>query len=105
MTEPEEEVIKKMALIASITVTDFKAFLAEKVKVHNCPCCLANEWAIMHGEDYTLGIMALQKNGAFSVPPPNIPVTGAACNSCGYIRMHALAVVAEWKSKRDATNE
>ena len=46
------------------------------------------------------GLIALSKSGAFSIPPPNIPTMGVACNNCGYIRQHALGIIVQWKAAK-----
>lgn len=87
---------------ASITEEEFKQFLIEKVKNHVCPCCQTNSWAILSSPNMNLSILALSKDGAFSIPPPSIPIMGVGCNTCGYIRQHSKGMVAKWKSEKKA---
>lgn len=87
---------------ASVSEDDFRDFLMEKVKNHACPCCLTNNWAILSAPNMNFGILAIPKNGGFSMPPPTIPVMGIACNACGYIRQHALGKIAQWKAAKKA---
>lgn len=94
-----EDVIHS-TLLASITEEDFKAFLSEKVKVHACPCCQTNAWGILGSNEFGLGIIAFQKNAGFTVPPPHVPVFGVSCNTCGYIRLHATGMIAQWKAAK-----
>lgn len=86
-----------------ITEDDCKAFLMEKVKNHYCPCCSTNAWSILSSPNNNFGLLALSKDGGFSIPPPHLPILGLACNSCGYIRQHALGLVAQWKAAKKAT--
>ena len=86
--------------LKNLTQDDFKQFLNEKLKNHACPCCLANKWSLLTAPNMTFGLIAVQKDGGFSLPPPNIPVMGVACNNCGYIRQHAMGLVAQWKAAK-----
>lgn len=88
--------------LAKVTEDDFKQFLVEKVKNHICPCCQTNSWSILSSPDMNLSILALSKDGAFSIPPPSIPIMGVGCNTCGYIRQHAKGMIAQWKAKKKA---
>jgi hypothetical protein len=96
MATPEE--VKKA--IQDFTFEDIQAFFAEKVKVHTCPTCLTNKWQIVGGKDHLMSLMALEKGGGFAIPPPSVPIAAIACNNCGYIRSHALGVLAQWKDEK-----
>ncbi|WP_133250785.1 hypothetical protein [Janthinobacterium sp. 78] len=85
---------------ADVTEDDFKLFLQERVKSHACPSCGTNGWGILSAPNMNFGLIALSKSGAFSIPPPNIPTMGVACNNCGYIRQHALGIIVQWKAAK-----
>ncbi|WP_208280134.1 hypothetical protein [Massilia oculi] len=83
-----------------ITGEDIRDFVVEKVTIHTCPACAQNNWSVIGDEDHTISLMALHKTSGFAIPPPSIPVAAIACNNCGYIRCHALGLIATWKAQK-----
>jgi hypothetical protein len=86
--------------LEGITQDDIRNFVLEKVINHFCPACSTNNWALLGDQEHVLALMALRHNGAFSIPPPSMPVAAMACNNCGYIRSHALGAIALWKAAK-----
>jgi uncharacterized Zn finger protein len=52
-----------------------------------CPSCGQNEWAII---DQVVSVQIADINGGVRLPAPFIPSAGLICNSCGFVRVHAL---------------
>lgn len=95
-----EEEKKKGPEFEKLTDDEIKEFIMEKVKNHSCPACSSNHWMLLGDTDHYLAMMALRRNGTFSLPPPSIPVASMACTVCGYVRNHAMGTILEWKAKK-----
>lgn len=87
---------KKTKEPSEVTNDDIAKFLETKAKVHQCPVCLSGSWAIVNDPNHNLGLMALPKDGSFRMPPASIPVAAVACETCGYLRLHAMGLIANF---------
>lgn len=87
--------------VEGITQDDIKEFILAKVTNHFCPACSSNAWSLLGDDEHVLALMALRSNGAFSMPPPSMPVAAMACTNCGYVRSHALGAIAKWKTAKN----
>ncbi|GAA4321930.1 hypothetical protein GCM10023144_01520 [Pigmentiphaga soli] len=88
--------------IAGITQDEIVQFLTERVKNHPCPACGTNKWEVAMAPDYVFGLIGLNKNNSFSMPPPLAPLISVVCSHCGYIRSHAANALAIWKRNKPA---
>ncbi|WP_406805390.1 hypothetical protein [Burkholderia semiarida] len=87
-------------LLDAVEQKDVVEFLNERAKNHNCPVCLSNKWTLIMESDMAAGVPMFRKDGGLAVPPPNIPAVAAGCDVCGFLRLHALGVIAQWKKKK-----
>ena len=104
MSEEKSQSAAGKLNFSDITDDDFKLFLKERVKNHACPTCSTNNWGILAAPNLNFGLIGIAKSGAFSLPPPNIPIMAVACNNCGYMRQHALGIIAQWKAAKKVTS-
>lgn len=51
----------------------------------------------MSNEQHIASIVELGKDNNFALPPPMLPVVALECQPCGFVRMHSLFHVANWK--------
>lgn len=71
----------------------FAAFLQSKKANPNCISCGANNWTIPDDDSATLRLPILERGNVISMPGPAIPSYIMICGNCGFIRMHAVAIV------------
>ena len=68
--------------------------LQAKNAYHSCPTCGWHEWSVVDPEKdgYVMTTLTTDPN-IMSVPQPHIPTYAIICDSCGYIRFHAISVL------------
>jgi hypothetical protein len=88
---------RKLTELAGLTFEDIQKFLQERVKNHACPACAHNDWRLVGDTEHFTSYIGIPRSGDFPLPPPSIPVAAIACSNCGYIRSHALTLIALWK--------
>ncbi|MDX0329295.1 hypothetical protein GOC48_03835 [Sinorhizobium meliloti] len=67
-----------------------------KVKNNKCESCGENNWqAVEEMQGHYPSIVALSKDGAFSIPPKHFRTLLLVCNSCHYTRTYAVPQTAE----------
>ena len=85
----------------SLTIEDVLAFFTDRKVSPLCPSCGQNTWTFLGEPDGLVPGLTLQREeGAFTIPPPIVPMVVLLCNNCYFIRAFARIPILEWmKSK------
>ena len=65
-----------------------------------CPSCGSREWTIIGNEEHTASIIMFPGTGGWGFPLPRMPVAPIVCKNCGFLRLHSLKVIEEWKKSK-----
>ena len=95
MSIPTAVVDSFQLLSKELTEQEIIEFFNKQTKQHNCPVCLQNNWSILLHPDAEFGLAGVRRDSLPDSFPLNIPTIAVACNSCGYLRLHAKAIVVE----------
>ena len=81
-------------------MTIFQDFLSAKEATSYCPACGKNNWTIP--QDAPILAVPINQKDGFRIPPPSVAAHILVCGNCGFVRMHASAIVDPSTVKRDA---
>lgn len=87
-----------------ITEQEVIDFLTPRTRSYQCPVCLTQKWGVFLRPDMRFGLLGEHLNGNVIVPPPLLPTVMAICETCHFMRLHALEAIAAdiLKERRDS---
>lgn len=80
-----------------VSAADALAFLNEKGQEKPCPHCGEENWAVAFSPGEGLFAYLPQRTMASEGDRRYQGVYNVVCLTCGYMQMHALSVLADWK--------
>lgn len=83
-----------------VTESDLIEFLREKAPLMGCPFCGNDTWSIMMSPGEGQYTHLPTRTVEVADPGKHLPVYGACCDICGFLRLHTYHAVTAWKEQK-----
>jgi hypothetical protein len=89
-------------LAEPITADEFLAFLKEREVQEACPRCNKYDWTTDLADNPKVKLPVGTWSGPARGPGWHVPALRLVCDNCGFIALHALGIVIQWREQKRA---
>ena len=84
----------------AVTPEEVSDFMGKTVKTEKCPYCETDSWWIFSPAPERHAYSAIQlQEGPQTIGGQHIPVVVLSCATCGFVRMHSMLPIVDWKKR------